>query len=147
MLSHAVMSVVQVFHLYDVEFGLCLSVRDVVSHPSRCHLTVWGSMLWFEQWLEWWRGLIPSWHVVLECAKDRILRVDNLGKHVPPRVWYGVACLLNRNTIGCVSCSEEWEMAWWFAQAHMMKEEPVGEILTLQVGPMWVIIAKHDILL
>jgi hypothetical protein len=23
MISHAVMSVVQVFHLYDVEFGLC----------------------------------------------------------------------------------------------------------------------------
>jgi hypothetical protein len=40
MLSHVVLSVVQVFHLYDVEFGLCLSVRDVVSHPSRCDLTV-----------------------------------------------------------------------------------------------------------
>jgi hypothetical protein len=40
MLSHAVMSVVQVFHLYDIEFGLCLSVRDVVSHLSRCDLTV-----------------------------------------------------------------------------------------------------------
>jgi hypothetical protein len=40
MLSHAVMSVIQVFHLYDVEFGLCLSVRDVVSHPSRYDLTL-----------------------------------------------------------------------------------------------------------
>jgi hypothetical protein len=40
MLSHAVMSVVQVFHLYDIEFGLCLNVRDVVSHLSRCDLTV-----------------------------------------------------------------------------------------------------------
>jgi hypothetical protein len=28
------------FHLYDVEFGLCLSVRDVVYHPSRCDLTM-----------------------------------------------------------------------------------------------------------
>jgi hypothetical protein len=40
MLSHAVMSVVQVFHLYDVEFDLFLSVRDVVSHPLRCDLTM-----------------------------------------------------------------------------------------------------------
>jgi hypothetical protein len=69
-------------------------------------------MLWFEQWLEWWRWLILSWHVVLESAKDRILEVDTHGLHVPPRVQYGVDCLLIRNTIGCVSCSEEWEMAW-----------------------------------
>jgi hypothetical protein len=40
MLSHAVLSVVQVFHLYDVEFVLCLSVRDVVFHPSICDLTM-----------------------------------------------------------------------------------------------------------
>jgi hypothetical protein len=88
------------FHLYDVEFGLCLSVKDVVSHPSRCDLTVWGSMLWFEQWLEWWRWLIPSWHVVLKSAKDRILAVDTSGQHVPPRVRCGMACLIIRNTIG-----------------------------------------------
>jgi hypothetical protein len=36
MLSHAVLIVVQVIHLYDVEFDLCLSVRDVVYHPLRC---------------------------------------------------------------------------------------------------------------
>jgi hypothetical protein len=40
MLSHAVLSAVQVSHLYDVEFGLCLSVRELISHPSRCDLTV-----------------------------------------------------------------------------------------------------------
>jgi hypothetical protein len=40
MLSHVVLSVVQIFHLYDVEYGLCLSERDVVSLPSRCDLTV-----------------------------------------------------------------------------------------------------------
>jgi hypothetical protein len=40
MLSHAVLSIVQVFHPYDVEFGLCLSVGDVVSNPLRCDLTV-----------------------------------------------------------------------------------------------------------
>jgi hypothetical protein len=73
MLSHAVVSVVQVFHLYDVKFGSCLSVRDVVSHASRCDLTVLGSIPWFEEWLGWWRWLIPSCHVVLESTKDRIL--------------------------------------------------------------------------
>jgi hypothetical protein len=40
MLSHVVLSVVQIIHLYDVEFSLCLSVRDVVPHSSRCDLTV-----------------------------------------------------------------------------------------------------------
>jgi hypothetical protein len=39
-LSHVVMSVMHVFHLYDVEFGLCLSVTDVVCHPSICDLTM-----------------------------------------------------------------------------------------------------------
>ncbi len=59
-------------------------------------------MLWFEQWLEWWRWLIPSWHVVLEYAKDQILGVDTPGQHVSPRVRYRMTCLLIRNTIGCV---------------------------------------------
>jgi hypothetical protein len=65
-------------------------------------------MLWFEQLLEWWRGLISSWHVVLESAKDRILGVDTPGQHVPSRVWYGTTRLLIRNIVGCVSCSVEW---------------------------------------
>jgi hypothetical protein len=38
-------------------------------------------------------------------------------------------------------------MAWWFTQAHMVQEEPVGKILALQAGPVGEIIAKHDILL
>jgi hypothetical protein len=29
---------VQVLHLYDVEYDLCLSVRVVVFHSSRCEL-------------------------------------------------------------------------------------------------------------
>ncbi len=51
------------------------------------------------------------WFVILESAKDRIIGVDTLGQHVPPRVWYGTVCLLIMNTIGCVSCLEEWELA------------------------------------
>jgi hypothetical protein len=50
------------------------------------------------------------WLVMLESAKDRILGVDTLGQHVPPRVRYGTACLLIRYVVGCVSCSVEW--AW-----------------------------------
>jgi hypothetical protein len=49
-------------------------------------------MLWFEQWLEWWRWLILSWHVVLEFAKDQILGVHTPGQHVHTRVRYGMAC-------------------------------------------------------
>jgi hypothetical protein len=48
------------------------------------------------------------WFVMLEFAKDRILGVDTLGQHVPPCVRYGIASLLIRYAIGCVSCSVEW---------------------------------------
>jgi hypothetical protein len=34
------------------------------------------------------------WFVMLESAKDRILGVDIIGQHVPPRVQYGTTCLL-----------------------------------------------------
>jgi hypothetical protein len=71
-------------------------------------------MLWFEQWLEWWRWLIPSWHVVLISATEQILGVDTPGHHVAPHVRYGTTCLLIRNAIGYVSCSDEWEWASFF---------------------------------
>jgi hypothetical protein len=48
------------------------------------------------------------WFLMLESAKDRILGVDSPGQHVPPCVRYGMACLLIRHAIGCVSCSVEW---------------------------------------
>jgi hypothetical protein len=32
------------------------------------------------------------WIVKLKSAKDRILGVDTLGQHVPPRIQYGTAC-------------------------------------------------------
>jgi hypothetical protein len=52
--------------------------------------------------------------VVLESAKDQILGVDTLGQYVWPRVQYGMACLLVRNAIGCVFCSDEWGCASFF---------------------------------
>jgi hypothetical protein len=82
-----------------------------------------------------------------KSAKDQILGVDTLGQRVPPHVRYGTSFLLIRHTICCVSCSEEWEVAWCFHPAHMVQEGPVGETLALQVGPLGEIIAKYDILL
>jgi hypothetical protein len=41
---------------------------------------------------------------------------------VLPRVRYGMTCLLIRDVVGSVSCSDEWEVAWSFAQAHMVQE-------------------------
>jgi hypothetical protein len=81
-------------------------------------------MLWFEQRSEWWRWLIPSWHVLVESAKDPILGVDTLEQQVPPRIRYGMACLLIRDAMRSVPCSDEWEVAWLFAQAHMVQKGP-----------------------
>jgi hypothetical protein len=50
------------------------------------------------------------WIVMLESAKDRVLGVDTPGQQVPPRVWYGMTCLLIRNTVRSVPCSVEWEI-------------------------------------
>jgi hypothetical protein len=49
------------------------------------------------------------WLVMLKFAKDRVIGVDTLGQQVPPHVRYGTACLLIRDTVGCVPCSDEWE--------------------------------------
>jgi hypothetical protein len=84
---------------------------------------------------------------LLKSAKDRILGVDTIGQQVPLHVRYGTTGLLIWNTLGCVSCSEEWELSWCFHPAHMVQEGPVGEILALQAGPMGETVAKHDILL
>jgi hypothetical protein len=115
--------------------------------------------MWFEQWLEWWRWLIPSWHVVLESAKNRILGVDTPGQHVPPYVQYGTSYLLIKNAIGSVSCSVGWGMAPYFVThfmtyfmkrlSHMVQEGPFArESLTLQTGPFArESVAKNDVLL
>jgi hypothetical protein len=52
------------------------------------------------------------WFVMIEFAKDQILGVHTPRQHVASHVWYGTTCLLIRNMIGCVSSSEEWELAW-----------------------------------
>jgi hypothetical protein len=49
------------------------------------------------------------WFVMLESAKDRVIGVDTPGQQVPPRVRYGMTCLLIRDAVGIVPCSDEWE--------------------------------------
>jgi hypothetical protein len=47
---------------------------------------------------------------MLESAKERFIGVYPLGKHVLPRVRYKTACLLVRDAVGSVPCSDEWEV-------------------------------------
>jgi hypothetical protein len=49
------------------------------------------------------------WFVMLEYAKDRVIRVDTPGQQVPSRVRYRTACLLIRDVVGSVSCLDEWK--------------------------------------
>jgi hypothetical protein len=49
------------------------------------------------------------WFVMLESSKDQVIGVDTPGQQVPPHVRYGMACLLIRDTLGSVPCSDEWE--------------------------------------
>jgi hypothetical protein len=75
-------------------------------------------MLWFEQWLEWWRWLIPSWHVVHESAKNQILGVNPLGQHV--------------HFSSCHTCGILCEMP----EPHGARGAFAGECLALQAGPL-----------
>jgi hypothetical protein len=47
------------------------------------------------------------WIVMLESAKDGVLGVDTPGQQVPPRIRYGIVCLLIRCAVGSVPCSNE----------------------------------------
>jgi hypothetical protein len=47
---------------------------------------------------------------MLESSKDRVIGVDTPGQQVPPRVRYGTACLLIRDAVKSVPCSDEWEI-------------------------------------
>jgi hypothetical protein len=78
------------------------------------------------------------WLVMLESTKDRILGVDTPGQHVPPRVRYGITCLLIRDVVGSVPCSDEWEVSWSFAQAHMVQEGSWYRILPQEtIALLW----------
>jgi hypothetical protein len=67
---------------------------------------------------------------VATLAKDRFLGVDTPGQHVPPHVRYGMTCLLIWDAVGSVPCSDEWEVAWSFAQADMVQVGSWYRVLT-----------------
>jgi hypothetical protein len=82
MLSPAAMSVVQVFHIFDVEFSLCWVWRVLVFHPSWCEMIMvrFDAVIWPRF------GIVETvgfrhvlWLVMLESTKDRILGVDTSG--------------------------------------------------------------------
>jgi hypothetical protein len=70
---------------------------------------------------------------MLESAMDQILGVDTLGQQVSPHVRYGTAYLLIRGAMGSVPCSDEWEVVWSFAQAHMVQEGPWYRVLPRKI--------------
>jgi hypothetical protein len=45
------------------------------------------------------------WFVMLKSVKDRVLGVNTPGQQVSPRVRYGTTCLLIRDVVGSVPCS------------------------------------------
>jgi hypothetical protein len=47
------------------------------------------------------------WFVMLESTKYRVIGVDTTGQQVPPYVQYGMTCLLIRDVVGSVPCSNE----------------------------------------
>jgi hypothetical protein len=47
------------------------------------------------------------WLVMLESAKDLVIGVDTPGQQVLPCVRYRTACLLIRDVVGSVPCSDE----------------------------------------
>jgi hypothetical protein len=66
-------------------------------------------MLWFEM-VETVGVREVMWFVMLESAKDRVIGVDTPGQQVSSRVRYRTACLLIRDAVGSVPCSDEWEI-------------------------------------
>jgi hypothetical protein len=48
------------------------------------------------------------WFVMLVFPKDRVIGVDTPGQQVSPCVQYGTTCLLIRDVVGSVPCSDVW---------------------------------------
>jgi hypothetical protein len=148
MLSHTVMSVVQVFPSIVILSLACVFVS--VGRPF--------VEMWFDHGEDRCCGLSKvgmvgtvgfrqvMWLVMLDSAKDWILGVDTLGQHVPPHVWYGMACPLIRYAIGCVPCLFEWGwlLSVWPIYVtfcvnclnHMVQKGPlsIGNIITASGG-------------
>jgi hypothetical protein len=50
------------------------------------------------------------WFIMLKSAKVRVIGVETPGQQVPPHIRYGTTCLLIRDAVGSVPCSDEWEI-------------------------------------
>jgi hypothetical protein len=50
------------------------------------------------------------WLVMLESAKDWVIGADTPEQQVSPRVQYRTTCLLIRDAVESVPCSDEWEI-------------------------------------
>jgi hypothetical protein len=50
------------------------------------------------------------WFVMLESAKDQVIGVDTPRQQVSLCVQYGTTCLLIRDAVGSVPCSDQWEI-------------------------------------
>jgi hypothetical protein len=50
------------------------------------------------------------WFVMLESAKDQVMGIDTPGQQVSLCVRCVTACLLIRDVVGSVPCSDEWEI-------------------------------------
>jgi hypothetical protein len=134
MLSHAVLSVVQVFHPLWCWVWL-LSLWECYGLPS---IEMWGDRVRIDAMVWSMVGMVEMVNTIMVCGA-RIFRVDTPGQYVPLCVWYRTTCLLIRNATCCVSCSIEWALASYFVihLNHMVQEGSfVGET-----------ISKHDILL
>jgi hypothetical protein len=70
------------------------------------------------------------WFVLLESAKDRLIGVDTLGQQMPPRVQYGTTCLLIRDVVRSVPCSNECEIG---VVTHLVSHGAGGVVVPLLV--------------
>jgi hypothetical protein len=68
------------------------------------------------------------WFVMLESAKARVIGVDTPGQQVSPHVRYGMACLLIRDVVGSVPCSDEWEIG---VVTHLCSHSARGVVVLL----------------
>jgi hypothetical protein len=50
------------------------------------------------------------WFVMLESTRDRVIGVDTPGQQMSSCVRYVTTCLLIRDAVGSVPCSDEWKI-------------------------------------
>jgi hypothetical protein len=162
MLSHEVMSGVQVFPSLWYWVWLVLSVESV----GLLSVMIWGNRSEIRccALSNVWNGG-DGWNpsgdvfVMLEISKDQVIGVDTPGQQVPPCVRYGMTYLLIRYAIGYVLCLVEWGwlLSLWSVFVtfcvnclnHIVQKGPLcAENLSTASGAICQeTVAKHDILL